>query len=123
MDAVNNNDAKLVKLFFGKINIEARQTKFYRLGRSTPNKNRPLKLEMTNNIERDAVMNNLNRLKGSEEILRKLSVKEDLTKNEREQVQKYVEMAKEKNAEDSSHHWVVRGTPKNDLRLVMFTRR
>ena len=78
---------------------------------------------MTNKSERDEVMNNLNRLKGSEEILGKLSVKEDLTKNEREQVQKYVEMAKEKNAEDSSHHWVVRGTPKNGLRLVMFTRR
>ena len=66
VDAVNNNDAKLVKLFFGKINIEARPTEFYRLGKSTPNKNRPLKEEMTNNIERDAVMNNLNRLKGRE---------------------------------------------------------
>ena len=123
VDAVNNNDAKLINLFFGTINIEARPTKFYRLGKITPNKNRPLKLEMTNKSERDEVMNNLNCLKGSEEILGKLSVKEDLTKNEREQVQKYVEMAKEKNAENSSHHWVVRGTPKNGLRLVMFTRR
>ena len=123
VDAVNNNDAKLINLFFGTINIEARPTKFYRLGKITPNRNRPLKLEMTNKSERDEVMNNLNCLKGSEEILGKLSVKEDLTKIEREQVQKYVEMAKEKNAEDSSHHWVVRGTPKNGLRLVMFTRR
>ena len=45
VDAVNNNDAKLINLFFGTINIEARPTKFYRLGKITPNKNRPLKLE------------------------------------------------------------------------------
>ena len=61
IDAVNNNDAKMIKLFFGKINIEARPTKFYRLGKPTPNKNRPLKLEMTNNTKSDAVMRNLNR--------------------------------------------------------------
>ena len=112
VDVINNNDAKMIELFFGKI------------GKPTPNKNSPLKLEMANNTERDAVMINLNRLKGSEEILGILSVKEDLTKNERDQVQKYVEMAKEKNAEDPSHHWVVRGgTPKNGLRLVKFTGR
>ena len=40
VDAVNNNDAKMVKLFFGKINIKARQTKFYQLGKPTPNKNK-----------------------------------------------------------------------------------
>ena len=33
VDAVNNNDAKMFELFFGKINIEARPTKFYQLGK------------------------------------------------------------------------------------------
>ena len=69
VDAVNNNDAKMIELFFGQINIDARATKFYWLGKPTPNKNRPLKLEMTNNTESDAMMINLNRLKGSEEVL------------------------------------------------------
>ena len=69
VDAVNNKDAKIIELLFGKMNIEARPTKLYRLGKPTPNKNGPLKLEMTNNTERDVVMINLNRLKGSEEIL------------------------------------------------------
>ena len=84
-----------------------------------PNKNRPVKVEMKNSFERDAVMNNLKYLKGAEEELGKLSIKEDLTKNERELIKKFVDIAKERNTGDSSyHHWVVRGSPKNGLRLV-----
>ena len=67
-------------------------------------------------------MKNLNLLKGTEDQLGKLSVKEDLTMSERVQVKKFVDMAKEKNTNDSPHHWVVRGTPKNGLRLVKLTR-
>ena len=83
---IYNNDVDLVELFFQQINIEARPKKFYRLGKSESNRNRPLKLEMASNLNRDAVMKNLNYLKGSEEELGKLSIKEDLAQKEREQV-------------------------------------
>ena len=73
---------------------------------------------MASNLDRDAVMKNLNYLKGSEEESGKLSVKEDLTQKEREQVRKFVDIAKKRNEGETSHHWVVRGTPKNELRLV-----
>ena len=107
----------MVDLFFEKIIVVARPTKFYRLGKPDPNKIRPLKLEMVNNTDRDAVMKILKLLKGTDEELGKLSVREDYTKNEREQIKKLVDIAKDKNAEDCSYHWVVRGTPKNGLRL------
>ena len=119
---VHKNDKLMVNLFFEKINIEVRPTKFYRLGKPNPNKIRPLKLEMVNSTDRDAVMKKLKLLKGMEEELGKLSVREDYTKNEREQIKKLVDVAKDKNAEDSTHHWVVRGTPQNGLRLVKLTR-
>ena len=120
---VNKNDEAMVALFFEKINVGVRPTKFYRLGKPDPNKIRPLKLEMVNSTDRDAVMKKLKLLKGNRGRTRKLSVREDYTKNEREQIKKLVDVAKDKNTEDSTHHWVVRGTPKNGLRLMKLTRR
>ena len=80
---------------------------------------------MVSSIERDLVMKNLNRLKGTEEELGKLNVKEDYTKKEREQIRNFVDIAKAKNIEenDPSYYWVIRGTPKNGIRLVKLTRR
>ena len=113
----------MVELFFQKINIETKPVNYFRLGKPAPNKNRPLKLEMTNSTERDLVRNNLKLLKGTEKKLGKLSVREDLTKNDREQVKKYVDSAMKKKSEDPTHRWVVRGSPKNGWRLVNLTRR
>ena len=48
------------------------------------------------------MQNNLKLLKGTEEELGKL----DYTKNEREQIKKLVDIAKDKNAQDCSYHWV-----------------
>ena len=70
---------------------------------------------MMSTIDRDAVMRNLNYLKGSEEKLVNLSVKEDLTQSERQQMRKFVDIAKERNKVETSHRWVVRGSPKNGL--------
>ena len=124
-EAVKHNDGVMTQLFFEKINIQARPLKYFRLGKAEPNKSRPLKLEMANSTERDLVMNNLKLLKGMEEELGKLSVKEDYTMNEREQIKNFVDIAKERNMKDkaSSHYWVVRGTPKNGISLVKLTRR
>ena len=55
---------------------------------------------MATNSERYLVMNNLNLLKGTEEELGKLSVKEDYTKSEREQIKDLADISKERNKED-----------------------
>ena len=51
---INNNDGAMVDLFFEKIIVVARPTKFYRLGKPDPNKIMPLDLEMVNNTDMDA---------------------------------------------------------------------
>ena len=119
-DAIHTNDASTVEIFFK--NIQARPTKYTRLGKPMPDKNRPLKVEMKNIAERDMVMDNLKHLKGTEEELGRLSVREDVTQNERDQVKKFVDKVRSRNVEDSSQYWVVRGTPKNGLRLVPLAR-
>ena len=123
-DEIKINDGQMTRLFLKKIDVLATPLNIYRLGRPEPDKIRPLKLEMVSSIERDLVMKNLNQLKGTEEELGKLNVKEDYTK-EREQIRNFVDIAKAKNREenDPSHYWVIRGTPKNGIRLVKLTRR
>ena len=93
-DAIKINDGQMTSLFLKKVDVLATPINIYRLGRPEPNKIRPLKLEMASSIERDFVMNNLNRLKGTEEELGKLNVKEDYTKKEREQIRNFCRYSK-----------------------------
>ena len=97
------NDAKTTELFIEKINIEARPTEFFCLGKAGPNKRHPLKLEIATNSERDLVIKNVNLLKRTEEELGKPSIKED-TKSEWGQINNLVDISKERNTEDSSHY-------------------
>ena len=123
-EEIENNDIGMVNDFFHQINIQTRPVKFSRLGKLIPDRIRPLKLEMESTIAKDTVMKNLSHLKGADEqVLGKLSVKDDLTKAERVQVKTYVDTAKKRNAEDPSKYWVVRGSPKNGLTLVSLTRK
>ena len=61
---------------------------------------------MASSTERDRVMNNLKLLKGTEEELGKLSVREDYTKKEREQIKNFVDVENTKSIEDNdpSHY-------------------
>ena len=68
------------------------------------------------------VLQNLRKLKGSEEIFGKISVTDDYTVNEREQIKRYVEDAKAKSTNDVKNVWLVRGDPKNGWKLVSFPR-
>ena len=124
-DARKTHDGNMTRLFLNKVDVQTTSLNTFRLGRYEHNKIRPLKLEMVNITEKDLVMQNLKRLKGSEEELGKLNVKEDYTMKEREQIRNFVDIAKSRNVEDndSSHYWVVRGTPKNGIRLVKIARR
>ena len=67
-------------------------------------------------------MVNLNRLKGSVEEFGRISITEDYTNSEREQIKSWVTKAREKSEQDPENIYKVRGNPKNGLRLVSFTR-
>ena len=68
-------------------------------------------------------MANLNRLKGTEDEFGRISVTDDYTNNEREEIKAWTQKAQEKSAQDQERVYKVRGDPKNGLRLVSFTRK
>ena len=122
-DEVNTNDVAKVEALFNHLKIHVRPTKFTRIGDKTPDKIRPIKLEMFSVGAKDTVMNNLKQLKNAGLDLGKLSVRDDLTPKERELLKKFVDTAKQKSADDTTNFWVVRGTPKNGLSLVQRARK
>ena len=79
---------------------------------------------MENKHEKDKVMSNLRQLKGTEMEFGKISVTEDHTIEERQEIKTWVEKAKAKHQEGDNPEtiWRVRGSPKHGLRLVKFTK-
>ena len=94
-----------------------------RLGQRTEEKTRPVKLVMESENVKDTIMARLGNLKNAEDVFRKISVREDYSREEREMVQEMVKKAAEKNAVDNTQEWKVRVTPKTGLRLVRITKR
>ena len=102
------------------IGIEAKPASTARLGNSSPNKTKPLKLKMNNENEED-IMGRLPNLKNAEDRLRRVSVTEDYTIEERKVVNKWIEKAKEKNRSKTLNVvWKLRCTPKNGIEIKQF---
>ena len=57
-------------------------------------------------------MSRLSNLKNAEEIYRKVSVRDDYTIEEREQIREWAKKADRKNKDENTDAWKVRGTPK-----------
>ena len=64
-------------------------------------------------------MSHLGKLKDRPDKFRRISVTDDYTQEEREEIRKLVEEAKERSKNDSQYVWKVRGSPNaSNLRLV-----
>ena len=120
---LNESDKQFVSSFLETIGITERPKMIVRLGRPNDNKKRPVKLVMNSSEEKVKIMLRLPNLKIAQDIYRKLSVRDDYTIEERELIKEWVHKAEEKNKEDNTNLWKVRGTPKNGLRLVRITKR
>ena len=72
------------------------------MGKPDPDKNRSIKLRMNTESEKEMVMSKLPNLKNAEDHLKKISVTDDYTVEERPEIRKCVEKAKEKTREDNS---------------------
>ena len=117
-------DEEFVTAFLGKLGIESKSSSNVRLGNFDPNKTRPLKLKMSSEAEKENIMSRLPNLKNAEDRFRKVSVTEDYTVEERKEIKKYVEKAKEQNRNETRGIiWKVRGTPKNGLEIKQFPKR
>ena len=126
IDKDNNlqeHDKQFVSSFLETIGITLSPKQIIRLGKHNDDKRRPLKLVMNSSEDKNSIMSRLVNLKNADDIYRKLSVRDDYTIEEREQIKSWVRKAEEKNKEENTQSWKVRGTPKNGLRLVKITKR
>ena len=77
---------------------------------------------MKTEAEKDSVMANLRKLKGTEEEFGKISVTRDYTSSERDQIKEYTTKAAKQNEEDPTRVYKVRGDPKNGLKIISYKR-
>ena len=117
------HDRSFINSFLDTIGITHHPKQIIRLGKPNENNKRPVKLVMDNSAHKDSIMSRLGNLKNAEEIYRNVSVRHDYTIEERDLIKEWVKKAEEKNKEEDTQAWKVRGTPKNGLRLVKITRR
>ena len=68
-------------------------------------------------------MNNLSRLKNTEKDFGKISLKDDYTSNEREQIRMLTNEAKKKSDENPDRAFKVRGDSKNGWRIMSFPKK
>ena len=73
--------------------------------------------------DKQNVMRNLRKLKGTIDEFGRISVTEDYTQSEREQLRKWSDDAKKKSADDAEFDYKVRGDPKNGLRLLRVSKK
>ena len=119
-------DSEVIMEFLQTIEINSVPVSVYRIGGKRPvsDKPRPLKIRMKNQGDKESVMSNLNKLKEAPENMRKISVTDDYTNEEREEIRKKVNEAKNKTELEGNGKYIfkVRGTPKNGLVIRRFAK-
>ena len=123
-EEVKKLDEEYVMLFFRTLGSNKEHKSLYRLGKRVPNKTKKDKSKsvLTCEVDKDAIMANLNCLEGNEDFS-KISVTEDYTIGDRNLIKEWTEIAKAKNTQEppeSNYECKVRGTPKNGLLLKKF---
>ena len=118
-------DEEFVANFIGAVRIATSFKSVVRIGKADPTKNRPIKVVLKCEEDKEKIMANLASLK-DQEAFKGISVTEDYTVAERKLIKGWSEKAKENNEKetpDSKYIWRVRGTPKNGLQLKKFLKR
>jgi len=87
--------------------------KVIRLGKRGSSDKRPMLIQFGNKSAKNQVMQSLRKLKNAKKPFDELVVCHDLTKTEREECRKLVQVAKEEEMKDTSGEWIyrVRGEP------------
>ena len=117
---IKKEDTTYVKEILQKIGLNMVPTLVVRLGKSTEGKNRPIKIVMKSKEEQNRIMENLHHLKGTERYFGKISIKDDYTISEREEIKLLTERAKEQSTQNPERIYRVRGNSKNGWRIVSY---
>lgn len=122
-ESLKVHDEEFVSSFLEVIGTTSIPKQIVRLGKPDKDKKlRPLKCVMGNTADKENIMSRLINLKNADEVYRKVSVRDDYTIEEREQIKEWVKKAEGRNVEENTRAWKVRGTPRNGLRLVKINR-
>ena len=63
-------------------------------------------------------MSNLWKLKHGPIKFQKISVTDDFTQEERKEIKRWVDEAKERSAKDDGYVWKIRGSPRSNLQFI-----
>ena len=112
-------DREIIKQLFDTVGIQyAPCSSADRLGRKTTDRTRPIRLRMETHKEKGNFMSMLGKLKYGPEVFRKISITDDYTQEERNEIRQWVEEAKKRTKSGEGCIWKVRGSPTNGLRLI-----
>ena len=89
-----------------------------RLGAKSTDKIRPIRITLESCKIKQEFMSSLWKLKHGPENFRKISITEDYTQEERREIKRWADEAKERTKHEVGYEWKVRGTPRTKLRLV-----
>ena len=115
-----DSDKNYVKGFLETLGVDTHVESVARLGKTDEERtrSRPLKIRFRSEEEKHSVMNHLSNLKKAGERFNKISVTDDYTIQERQEIKRFVAEANKKNeVETGNFYWRVRGSPKTGLEL------
>ena len=113
------DDKKIVKEIFTAIGVPYTAQSIKRLGIRKLGKTRPIKLTMSSKKEKFDFTSNLPNLKYAKDALRKISITDDHTLEERKEIGRWVKLAEERSKKENGNYvWKARGSPKQGMRLV-----
>lgn len=121
--SLQDQDKEFMNTLLGAIEVNVSPKQILRLGKESTGRNRPVKVILKCEDDKNKIMSSLNKLKNADESLRGISVRDDYTIEERQLIKTMTEEAKRKNEADNVTYWKVRGTPKNGLRVVKIATR
>ena len=116
----SQQDKQYVKDLLSTLGVECTLESIVRLGSEDLNnqKKRPLKIRFQCEEDKRDVMSRLSNLKKAEDRFKKISITDDYTMEERQEIRRFVDEAKKKNNnENGNFYWRVRGSPKTGLEL------
>ena len=125
-EKVKKEDEGYIKAILAKIGVEATPVAVMRLGEAKNEdgpRHRPIKIVMKSNDDKNNVMRNLGRLKGTERYFGKISIKDDYTTNEREQIRMLTQQAATQTQESADRSYKVRGNSKNGWHIMSFPKK
>ena len=119
-EEIKKNDDEYIKEVWKQLKVTSLPATITRLGQPNDQKSRAIKLVMKSKAEKEQVMANLGKLKGTEREFGKISVTHDYTSSDREKIRKFTHEARLKSEADPSRVFNVRGDPKNGLRIISY---